>query len=140
MLDRSDEVQVADPPREISEADLEKLKCGIQVPREWLDLLEQHGPLPAKMDDGRRFPRFHYRVRGVLEHRQTLPALPRSPERFVVLTKDVSRKGVAFLHETQLFPTERANLWVPSGKATEIEIQRCTWINERCYEVGAVFV
>jgi hypothetical protein len=75
-----------------------------------------------------------------LEHRQSLPALPRADTRHVVYTKDVSRGGIGFLHSEPLFPMEQFRLALPDGKSRTIEVVRCRRIQQRCFEIGAVFV
>jgi hypothetical protein len=68
----------------------------------------------------------------------TLPAIERGQQVHCVLTKDISRGGLSFLHTEQLFPEERIKLWLPIGKHDAL-IVRCQRGNENCYEIGAVF-
>jgi len=140
MLDGDHAAVAAAPDEELFERTLDSLECGIVLPAEWRDRLKLKGPLPAKVDDGRRFPRFHYAVRGVLHYRPSLPTLAREPRQFVVVTKDVCREGLGFLHEQQLFPCERLELWLPGGRTGRIEVLRCAKSGTRCYEIGACFV
>ena len=117
-----------------------ELKCRILVPAEFLSIFLKDGLLQTVMDDLRRFPRYHYHVRAVLHYRQTLPAVPRGEESYLVLTKDLSRSGLCFLHEQQLFPGERMALDLAGGKHMPIEVTRCTKHNDRCFEIGADFL
>lgn len=117
---------------------LASLTCRVEVP-EWYETLQaKNGTAqsPVRPDDRRRFARFHCLTPAVLECRGSLPALPRESTPFVVLCKDISRNGIAFLHEVQLFPEEEITLWLPLGKLT-YSISRCRRHNERCYEIGA---
>jgi len=124
-------------PKRSCETAWEELECRIQVPRKWLHFFEMKGMTPTATNERRRFPRFHYHARGVLHYRQTLPVVPRPRGRYLVLTKDVCRDGVCFLHEEQLFPHERMPLDLPGGRRVEIEVFRCTKHNSRCFEIGA---
>jgi len=139
MLDCRDDAVAVAPKAESFDEALARLECRVSIPREWLEELERGGALPTATDEQRRFPRFHFRSRAILLYRPTLPALPRKPGRFIVLTKNVSRQGICFLHEEQLYPCERMTLWLPSGGQTEIEVVRCLRLHERCYDAGARF-
>ena len=116
------------------------LQCKILVPREFLAILLKEGSLQTVMNDQRRFPRYHYHVRAVLHCRQTLPAVPRGEERYIVLTKDISRGGLCFLHEKQLFPRERMTVDLSGERHMDIEVARCVKHNDRCFEIGAIFL
>ena len=63
-------------------------------------------------------------------------AIPRADAKHVVLMKDLSRQGVAFLHAAQLFPGERVELTLPTGRIA-YTVVRCLRHNHRCYEIGA---
>ncbi|OHB73408.1 MAG: hypothetical protein A2V70_11625 [Planctomycetes bacterium RBG_13_63_9] len=115
------------------------LECRIQIPRKWLRYFEMQGVLGTVMNDCRRFPRFHCRACAVLHYRRTLPAVPRVEGRYAVLTRDVSREGVCFLHEEELYPCEEMALDLPGGKHMGIRVFRCAKHNDRCFEIGARF-
>lgn len=117
---------------------LSSLTCRVEVPDWYQSLQAKNGSVrsPVRPDDRRRFARYHCLTPAVLECRGGLPALPREPVPFVVLCIDISRNGIAFLHESQLFPEEEITLWLPLGKLT-YSIRRCRRHNERCYEIGA---
>jgi hypothetical protein len=117
---------------------LEKLECHVQVPDKWDDFYDRRGPMPATSEDRRRFARLHCPGRAVLQMETTLPAIERGQQVHCVLTKDISRGGLSFLHTEQLFPEERIKLWLPIGKHDAL-IVRCQRRNENCYEIGAVF-
>jgi hypothetical protein len=98
------------------------------------------GLLPAKHDEQRRHPRYHYRVCAALEHRQTFPSLPRPQQWHLVFTKDLSRGGLGFLHSEQLFPCERLRVMLPWKGIKLMEIVTCIRIHERCFQTGARFL
>jgi hypothetical protein len=109
----------------------EKLSCNVQLPESWDDEESPTGPKAAQQGDERRYRRFHLRGRAVLEL---------NGKYFAVFTKDISRSGLAFLCEQQLFPCQKAGVWFASRPRGEIKIARCRRIGERCYECGANFV
>ena len=117
------------------------LECRIQIPRKLLPYLMMEGIVPTMIKDRRRSQRYYYHVQAVLHYRQTRLDVPRSEGRcYLVLTKDISRKGVCFFHEEQLFPQERMMLDLPSGKCIEVEVNRCVKHNEQCFEIGATLI
>jgi len=116
------------------------LECKVLVPGKFLSVFQKEGAVQTVADDGRRFPRYEYHMRAVLHYRQTLPAIPREEESYLILTKDLSRSGLCFLHEQQLFPQERMAVDLAGGRHVEIEVARCIKHNERCFEIGANFL
>jgi hypothetical protein len=117
-----------------------QLSCRVKLSPEQVAEMQRQGPLPSLEGDKRRFVRFHLRARGILECRTTLPAIPRSSGRFLVLVKNLSRSGIGFLHEAQLFPRERLKIWVEGRRWLPIEVARCRRLHDGCYEVGGRFV
>jgi hypothetical protein len=115
---------------------LETCECDLAVPREWQDRLTRRGVIQPVQDDRRQYIRHYFTCRGVLEYDETFPSIPREHTYAQVMTSDVSRCGIAFLHSEQLFPTERISLWLPTGKRTYV-VERCVEQNENCYEIGA---
>jgi hypothetical protein len=95
--------------------------------------------MPPVAHDLRRFPRFYYPASALMSSEQTLPALPRDIGRAVVVTKDLSRTGIALLHTDQFYPGEVLRLWLPCGEK-ELLIVRCTQKADACFEVAGFFV
>lgn len=108
----------------------DKLPRNVQLPESWEDFVAQRGPTSAHMDDKRRFPRYHLRGRAVLELEGVYLA---------VYAKDLSRSGLAFYCEKQLFPCQEVGIWLGSGPRGVVKITRCRRVQERCYECGAEF-
>jgi hypothetical protein len=115
------------------------LVCRIKLSAEDAAKLRRQGPLPSMEGDRRRFVRFACGVRGILDCQPTLPSIPREPGRFLVLVKNVSRSGICFLHEVQLYPRERCEIWVEGRRRLAVEVARCRRLRDGCYEVGARF-
>lgn len=111
-------------------------KLEITVPREWQAILPRRGPVQSRPGDNRRFVRFYFPTQAILELNQSLPTIERRHAMHQVLTKDLSRDGICFLHAEQLFPHEQLLLWLPVGKR-HFEVARCRRVNSRCYEIGA---
>ena len=116
------------------------LKCEVELPSSWTDYFDRRGMMPTCLQEKRRFPRSYLRTSAALEYRQSFPALPRSATWYEVYTKDVSRGGVAFLHGEELYPMEQMSLVLPDGRLHPIEVVRCRRIQDRSFEIGAVFI
>ena len=117
----------------------DKVICQVQIPPDWESGRSIGEPLPTMVDDKRRFPRFHYRVRGLITPRPTFPDHTRPEQTFVVYTKDISRGGVALLHSEELFPKEWCQLRLPPHFENKLEVVRCMRLADRCYLIGARF-
>ena len=116
-----------------------KVICQVRIPPDWESARSIGEPLPTVVDDRRRFPRFHYRVRGLITPRPIFPSHTRPEQTFVVYTKDISRGGVALLHSQELFPKERCQLRLPPRFDNEFEVARCMRLTDQCYLIGARF-
>jgi hypothetical protein len=116
------------------------LRCDIQLPSSWQDKLGQAGQAPTRYHERRRQPRYHFRVCGALEYRQTLPSLHRPHGWHQIFTNGLSRGGLSFLHSAQLFPRERMQILLPGRNPKCVEIVWCRRVQERCFYVGARFV
>lgn len=115
---------------------LKSLEDRIQLPDEWRDFFSQSGPLPTRSDERRRFTRHRFRIRGVLEIGQSLPAIERYAVRHCIYLRDLSRTGVSFVHAEELFPGERCLLWTPKHKLPAT-IVRCRRRGPNCFVIGA---
>ena len=116
---------------------LETCECDLAVPSEWLDCLTRRGVIQPIPDDRRKYIRHHFGSQSVLEYDQTLSSIPREYSIAQVMTRDLSRSGIAFLHSDQLFPGEQVSLWLSIGKRSYI-VERCVEHNDNCFEIGAV--
>jgi hypothetical protein len=132
-------LELRDQERELV-ANVGPLKCDLRFPDAWKDRFDQTGPLPSRYSDRRRYVRYHFRVWAALEHRQTFPALPRPRGWHKILTIDLSRGGLSFLHSEPLFPRERMQFVLPGQLARIVEVVWFTRIQDRCFHVGGRFV
>ena len=113
-------------------------ECRIQVPRSLRHVFERSRASESKADERRRFVRFSSPVKMLLELGKRIRGIDRKQEFFSILTTDISRDGVAFLHAHQLFPGEVPVLWFCAGKLP-CRVARCLRHNAHCFEIGAVF-
>jgi len=116
------------------------LKCQVELPPSWKDFFDRSGRMLTSFDEQRRFPRSYLRTKAALEYRQSFPALARHSTWHGVYSASMSRGGMSFLHFEQLFPKEQMNLVLLDGKLRPIEVVRCRRVQERCFEIGAVFI
>ena len=115
---------------------LDALPCRVVIPAEWKDYFARRGPLASLGDEYRRFVRQHFPSKALLELSTSISAIPRANTKHVVLMKDISRQGVSFLHDAQLFPGEQVELTLATSRIS-YTVVRCLRHNHRCYEVGA---
>jgi hypothetical protein len=113
----------------------EAQSCPVVLPPEWHDYFQRRGPQIWQGDEIRRYVRSHFPIPALMEVTTTLPAIPREPARHVVLMKNISRQGSSFLHADQLYPGERVELTLPTGRLAYLVV-RCVRYNERCFEIG----
>ncbi len=110
----------------------------VTLPVEWGDFFEKRENVHPYPDDRRRFARRDFRAECILELEQSILNIPRQHQYYHVYTKNVSRGGIGFLHSQQLFPGERALLWLPTSKIS-VCVARCYRHNSSCYEIGVRF-
>jgi hypothetical protein len=117
---------------------LARIECQVEVPRSLQDRLARRGPQPGFGQERRQFTRFAFLTKTLLELETSIPCIPRPHGEFAVLTTDVSRDGVGFLHVEQLYPGERVTVLFPTGTLA-CRVMRCLKHNGNCYEIGAAF-
>ena len=115
---------------------LDTCECDVAVPSEWQDHLTRRGAIQPILGDQRRYLRYYFNGRAVLEYDETFSSIPREHTIAHVVTRDVSRSGIAFLHSEQLFPGERISLLLTVGKRSYV-VERCVEHDDHCYEIGA---
>jgi PilZ domain len=118
---------------------LAQTACEVEVPQSLRSRLARRGVQAAMYEERRQFTRFAFLTKTLLEVTTSIKCIERPEGRFAILTTDVSRDGVAFLHVGQLFPGEVVSIWFPTGKLA-CRVMRCTKHNASCFEIGATFV
>jgi hypothetical protein len=122
---------------------IEHLPCSVVLPATLEAAFEQQGSIPSLPGCKRRFPRFRCRGKSnriALEHRQSLPGLPREQAWFAAYLTDIGRGGIGLLHSEPLYPKERLRVVLLDGSLRQIQIARCERVGLRCYSIGAHFV
>lgn len=103
------------------------------------EFMAKQGVVPSRSADRRRFARIYYRHRAMLRLSQTLPAFPRATEMVLAFSCDVSRSGVCFLSDRELYPREVVEVSILRLGKRQLQVMRCRRLSDRCYEVGASF-
>ncbi len=114
---------------------VEICECDVDIPSEWRDRLARRGVIQPVPDDRRKYVRHRFSSQAVLEYGETFSSIPRDHTIARVVTCDVSRSGLAFLHSEQLFPGEQVTLWLPIGKRSYV-VAWCVEHNDNCFQVG----
>ncbi|HEX4070200.1 MAG TPA: PilZ domain-containing protein [Planctomycetaceae bacterium] len=130
MLEANDHAELSDRPAEVP--------CAVEIPRALQQRLARRGAQDATFDERRQFARFAFLSKTLLEVATSFKCVERPREHFTILTTDVSRDGVAFLHVQQLYPGELVTVWFPTCKVA-CRVTRCLKHNAKCYEIGASF-
>ncbi len=121
---------------------IDRLPCAVELPPDLNgEMLSQ--PTAARVGrDQRRYPRFACRGvhgRAALELFQSLPAVPRKQLACRIVTLDLSRGGLRFLHSEPLFAGERMRVTFPNGKRRYLQVKWCRRLGERCFAIGTDF-
>ena len=118
---------------------IESLPCAVQLPDNWGEGTGNDDSCGAVHQEGRRHRRWKFCSSAALQYRQSFPSMRRPPGWHRVYTVNLARGGLSFLHSEQLFPQEWAEIVFLDGSDRQIEIMRCRWIQDRCFEIGARF-
>ncbi len=105
------------------------------------EFMAQAGPLaPVAGDDGRRFPRFHFRscIDALVHPPANSP--DGEPLHCQMLTRDISRGGMNVLHKAQLFPGQLIDVILHDGQRRRLEVMWCRRLGAGCFTAGCRFV
>lgn len=117
---------------------LAQLPCLVEIPERRKTELSIEGVLPSFDGDKRRFARRRALSKAICKLTDKLPTIERDDQFRVVLTYDISRGGVSFLHFEQLFPCEGGQLWFSDNRQS-FEVVRCRRWGPRCFQVSGSF-
>jgi hypothetical protein len=117
---------------------LARTECRVQVPRALEHRFRTGLRSSRPPNERRRFQRFSFAKKVLLQIESTVAGIERKPEFFTVFMLDLCRSGVAFLHCQELFPGEIPVVWFEGGKV-RCQVARCLRHNARCFEIGASF-
>ncbi len=96
-------------------------------------------PVPVSDGDGRRFPRFYFRTLATATI-HPVPVLGTEIQECYVLTRDLSRGGVSFLHPKKLALGQRIDLAFQDGKELVVRVRWIRPLARRCFLIGCKFV
>ncbi len=112
-----------------------------QLTEEDEEFFEKRGPISTTWEEPRRFVRFYHRSLAQMDYLENPPALRRrAPSSLAIVTLDLSREGIGFLHSEQLFPGERHQITLADGVPRKVEIVWCRRWRDTCFAVGSRFV
>ena len=89
--------------------------------------------------DGRKFPRFYFRTLATATI-HPVPVLGNETQECYVLTRDLSRGGVSFLHPKKLALGQRVDLVFQDGKELIVRVRWIRQLDRRCFLIGCKFV
>jgi len=96
-------------------------------------------PVPVADGDGRKFPRFYFRTLATATI-HPVPVLGAEVQECYVLTRDLSRGGVSFLHPKKLALGQRVDLAFQDGRELIVHVRWIRQLARRCYLIGCKFV
>ncbi len=101
---------------------------------------KQRQPAPAlkKGRDGRTFPRFEFHTLATATIHPA-PGVGVETQMCYVLTRDLSRNGVSFVHPTKLHSGQRIEIVFQDGKKVTAKVQQTKQLGHRCFLIGCKF-
>ena len=103
------------------------------------EFMAKQGLVPAHINDRRHFARMYYRRASRLKFDGNLPAFPRDGQSVKTYSCDISRGGVAFLSDRELYPQENVRLDVEPLGEKKLCVVRCRRLGPQCFEIGGQF-
>jgi hypothetical protein len=122
-----------------AECDIE-IEVDVVVPWPLDEFLSKKGLVATRDTDRRRFARLYYRMPISLCISQSLPAFPRKNKLMNTYSCDISRTGIGFLCDRELFPRETIYVKLPKVGKRKVRVMRCRRVCKNCFEIGAQFV
>jgi hypothetical protein len=96
-------------------------------------------PVPTADGDGRTFPRFYFRTLATATI-HPVPVIGTETLECYVLTRDISRGGVSFLHPKKLVLGQRIDLTFQDGRELIVRIRWIRQLARRCFLIGCKFI
>jgi hypothetical protein len=104
------------------------------------EFLAPAAPVSGEWGESRRFPRYECRsCIDVVIHPPANDPTQQS-QACQMLTRDISRGGMNFLHKAQTFPGQLIDLVLPNGQERRLEVMWCRRLGAGCYTSGCRFV
>jgi hypothetical protein len=96
-------------------------------------------PVPTKESDGRNHPRFYFRTLATATI-HPIPIIGTESQECYVLTRDLSRGGISFIHPKRLVMGQRIELAFEDGKEYNVNVQWVKKLAARCFLIGCKFL
>ena len=97
----------------------------------------RYAPVPDKGDD-RQFPRFAFRTLATATI-HPVPIFGMVMQECYVLTRDLSRSGISFMHPVRLVNGQKIDLAFEDGREIAVTVCRCQKLAKRCFLIGCKF-
>lgn len=104
---------------------------------------EEKGMGASPAVNKRRHERHLYMVEAKIAYFKRFDQLGACPAEFTVYTKDISRSGLSFLNEHEMYPGEIVRVEVNLGGARRelyVKLVRCRRAGLKVFDVGGVFI
>src|SRR5438128_2599370 len=92
-------------------------------------------PVPTADGDGRKFPRFYFRTLATATI-HPVPVIGTETLECYVLTRDLSRGGICFMHPAPLSPSQRIDFEMSDGRKFTLAIRAIRREEDGRYFIG----
>jgi len=102
---------------------------------------EEHPP--SRGIEKRRHKRHYYTVEAKLKYVKRFDRMSDSSDEFTVVTKDLSRSGISFIHEHEMYLGEIIQVEVEVKKAKRmllVKVTRCRRAGLKVFDIAGEFV
>ena len=111
----------------------------VLIPPQLASFFDGRGYEPEASTEDRLARRLRVRQEIAIEFFNTpmalLEATTERPRCGTALIKDLSKEGLAFLFDHQIYPTETLRVYV-QGRVLQTQAMRCVRVGYQCYEIG----
>jgi hypothetical protein len=97
-------------------------------------------PIPQVRGEVREFPRFDFRALATATIYPLASPVAKLPQECFVVTRNLSRGGIAILHPRPLAPEQHVDLILSDGRELSVRVRWCRRLDERCYLIGCRFM
>ena len=126
-------------PRHAVRQFIAELRCDVTLPLKYGDFFDQSGRIPSRSSDNRRYPRFYFRTMAGINFTDVTCSRAEQFEQATYI-KDLSRSGLAFLHNWRLEPGMIVRFLLPNGIIRNVAVLRSKQVNYECFEIAGEFV
>src|SRR3954452_21124012 len=95
--------------------------------------------LPPGAADCRRFQRYQFTLRAKATIYPTSDAIDQRPKQRSVMTCDLSRGGICFMHSQPLTTGQRVDIELTDGRRFSLSVRRVNRMEDGWYAMGCTF-